>query len=137
MNSLNHYAFGAVGEWLYRTVVGIDSDGPGFSRITIKPHPGGGLSHANAAYKSIRGKIESGWEIDDRTVKMRVTIPANSTATVHIPEIDPQTVCESDRPIDQVDSVHQVSAQIDSLTCRVGSGTYVFTGRRLVRRGRA
>ncbi len=64
MNSFNHYAFGAVGEFLYTAVAGIDFEGPGFERILVRPIPGGGLTHARASYDSIRGKIASAWKLE-------------------------------------------------------------------------
>jgi alpha-L-rhamnosidase len=88
MNSFNHYAFGSVGEWLYRFVAGIDVDPvlPGFRRILIRPRPGGGLSFARAVYESMHGRIVSDWRIDERgEFHLRVSIPANTTATVRLP----------------------------------------------------
>ena len=69
MNSFNHYWLGCVGEWLQCSVAGIDTDGPGFARITIRPvlaSAGKGLTSARGSYDSIRGKIVSQWS-QDRT----------------------------------------------------------------------
>ncbi len=88
MNSFNHYAFGSVGEWLYRYVAGIDVDPevPGYRRIVIHPRPGGGLTHARASYTSMHGKILTDWRIEPGDVfHLRVSIPANTTAEVHLP----------------------------------------------------
>jgi len=84
MNSFNHYAFGSVGEFLYRTVGGIDTDGPGFRKLIIRPRPGGGLTYANTRYDSINGTIESSWRIEGNEIKLDVTIPINTTATVFL-----------------------------------------------------
>lgn len=87
MNSFNHYAYGAIGKWLYQVVagIGIDENNPGYKHIIIKPQPGGGLTSARASYNSMYGTIVSGWELEGLTMTMDVDIPANTTATIHIP----------------------------------------------------
>src|SRR6185295_7863043 len=66
MNSFNHYAYGAIGDWMYRVVAGIDTDEdrPGYKRIRIKPHPGGSLTFANADLMTYYGKISSHWKVE-------------------------------------------------------------------------
>jgi alpha-L-rhamnosidase len=89
MNSFNHYAYGAIGAWLYQTVAGIeiDPEKPGYKHILIAPKPGGGLTHAMAKIDSVYGKIISAWQIDDAGVfTLDITIPANTTATVTLPD---------------------------------------------------
>jgi alpha-L-rhamnosidase len=87
MNSFNHYAFGAIGEWLYTTVAGIDLDParPGYQHIVIRPQPGGGLTRARGALETMYGRIESSWRIDGPRFTLDVTIPPNTTATVQLP----------------------------------------------------
>lgn len=87
MNSFNHYAFGAVGEWLYRYMAGIDADPlqPGFKHIRIAPRPGGGLTRVYAEYESMYGTIVSAWEIHDGCFRLQVRIPVNTTAAVQLP----------------------------------------------------
>lgn len=84
MNSFNHYAYGAVGEWLYRTIAGIeiDTQHPGYSHFYLKPQVGGGLAHAKAEFQSIHGKIVSGWHFANNTVTLTVEIPANTSADI-------------------------------------------------------
>ncbi|MBT3647028.1 MAG: family 78 glycoside hydrolase catalytic domain [Flavobacteriales bacterium] len=84
-NSLNHYAYGSVVEWMYSNIAGIQSQ-DGYKNITIKPQPGGDLTHAKASYKSINGYISSEWQIVDGEFLLNVTIPANTTATIHLPD---------------------------------------------------
>ena len=86
MNSFNHYAYGAIGQWLYETVAGIRPAQPGYKRIVIHPRPGGGLTYAKASYQSLYGLIESGWRLDGETFTLEVTIPPNTTATVTAPD---------------------------------------------------
>jgi hypothetical protein len=85
--SHNHFMLGHITEWFYKDLCGIDSDptGPGFKRIIIKPSPVGDLKWARASYNSPHGTIVSRWERDEDEFKLRVTIPANTTATVYVP----------------------------------------------------
>ncbi|MBC5689954.1 family 78 glycoside hydrolase catalytic domain [Mediterraneibacter sp. NSJ-55] len=84
MNSFNHYAYGAVGEWLYRGILGIEcsEQEPGFQRILLKPHIGGGLEYAEGSYESIYGRIVSRWERKKERVKFYMEIPDNTTAEI-------------------------------------------------------
>ena len=96
MNSFNHYAYGAIGEWLYTYVAGIkiDEKNPGYKHFYLEPHPGGGLTNANAEHYSLYGKIKSAWKIEGDNFIYEVEIPANTTATVILPgkEKKPQTL---------------------------------------------
>ena len=87
MNSFNHYAYGAIGEWLYTYVSGIqiDEQHPGYKHIILAPHPGGGLTNANAEFNSMYGKITSSWKIEGGNFMYDVEVPANATATVILP----------------------------------------------------
>lgn len=87
MNSFNHYAYGAIGKWLYQVVagIGIDENSPGYKNVIIKPRPGGGLTSAKATHESLYGTIVSGWEIEGEIMTMDVEIPVNTSATITIP----------------------------------------------------
>ncbi|MGB2975133.1 MAG: family 78 glycoside hydrolase catalytic domain, partial [Phycisphaerae bacterium] len=85
MNSFCHYAFGAVGEWLFSTVAGIEAAAPGFKRIVVRPRPGGGLEWTRAQYESVHGLVASAWKVEGKGLAISVTIPANTTAEVHVP----------------------------------------------------
>jgi alpha-L-rhamnosidase len=92
MNSFDHYAFGAVGEWMYRHILGINPDAnyPGYEHFTIHPRPGGTLTWAKGSYHSIRGTIASSWKLEAGKFTLSVTIPANTTATVVLPTTNPK-----------------------------------------------
>jgi alpha-L-rhamnosidase len=90
--SYNHYAYGAVGDWLYRVVAGIDAATPGYKKIIIRPHPGGGLTWVKASYQCPYGKIVSDWKLENGTLRMQVEIPAGTTATVYVPGQEPVEV---------------------------------------------
>jgi alpha-L-rhamnosidase len=87
MNSFNHYAYGAVGEWLYQYVVGIrpDEKDPGYRHIILAPHPGGGLTNARGEYESMYGTIVSDWSVSGGKMIYHAVIPPNSKATVILP----------------------------------------------------
>lgn len=87
MNSFNHYAYGAIGEWMYSVVagIGIDESRPGYKHTLIAPRPGGGLTFAKASVESVYGTVASGWEIRDARFVLKIEVPANTTATVKLP----------------------------------------------------
>jgi len=83
--SYNHYAYGAVGDWLYRTVAGIDLDSAGYRHIIIRPQPGGGLTWAKATYPCPYGRIVSSWQIIGNEFILEVEIPSGVGASIHLP----------------------------------------------------
>lgn len=85
MTSFNHYALGAVADWLHRTVAGLAPAAPGYRRIAIQPHPGGGLASARARHRTPYGIAECAWRIDAGEMTVEVDIPANTTAEVRLP----------------------------------------------------
>jgi alpha-L-rhamnosidase len=119
MNSFNHYAFGAVGEFLYKYVGGIRRAAPGFREILIAPEPGGGLTWANVTYDSIRGKITSSWTHEGELFELTVMIPPNVKATVVVPG---QRVDLSQQP-----GIEVVEQSTNQTTYRIGGGAYTFT----------
>jgi alpha-L-rhamnosidase len=131
MNSFNHYSLGSVGEWLYRYVAGIDLDPQtsGYGRIVIRPHPGGGLTHARGEYDSVRGKIVSAWSLEGDRFELEVTIPPNTTATVHVPAANGAEVTEGGSPLEEAEGVEPLRADGEEAVLSVGSGRYRFAGR--------
>ncbi len=128
MNSFSHYALGSVGEWMYRTIIGIDPDEvhPGYKHFVIRPQPGGGLTWAKGEYRSIHGPIACAWKIDGGYIDVAVTIPPNTTATIYVPADDPAAITESGKPITQAPGVAVEETEDGGPACRIGSGTYVF-----------
>lgn len=86
MNSFNHYAYGACSEWMFRSILGIDTDGPGYKKIAMKPEIGAGVTWAKGHYDSIRGRIASSWSVQGDIFQWDVEIPANTTATLYLPK---------------------------------------------------
>jgi alpha-L-rhamnosidase len=126
MNSFNHYAFGSVGEWMYRTVGGIDTDGAGFRHIVLKPQPGGPLTFANTTYNSIRGRIASSWKRDGDTLTVTFTVPPNTSATAYLPTSDAAGVTESGKPARDAEGVKFMWSEHGQTVYRLASGTYEF-----------
>ena len=85
MNSFAHYSFGAVYQWMVENIGGIKSDGPAYKHIKIAPQLDPNLTWAKTSYRSIRGEIASSWTRNDGLLTLEVTIPANTTATIHLP----------------------------------------------------
>lgn len=88
MNSFNHYAYGAIGQWLYKDVAGLwhDENAPGYKNIIFAPKLGGGLTYARATKQTPYGLAMSHWEIDGKDFIWKVQVPANSTASLALPE---------------------------------------------------
>jgi alpha-L-rhamnosidase len=129
MNSFAHYSFGAVYQWMVENIGGIRSDGPGYKRIVIEPHPGGRLTHAETSYQSIRGEIATAWEKRDGKLSLEVRIPANTTAAVILPASRPEDVTESGRPVSLAAGVRVESSVPDRAAFEVGSGRYAFVAK--------
>jgi alpha-L-rhamnosidase len=125
MNSFNHYSFGSVGRWLLGTVVGIDTDGPGYKKIIIHPMPGA-ITRASASYDSINGKIVSNWQLKDDTFMLNVVIPANTTAMVYIPAENAKSITESGRPATSAKGVQFLHIKQGTAVFKAGSGNYQF-----------
>ena len=80
MNSFNHYAYGAIGEWMMSYIAGISPLEPGYKKIRLEPHIGGSLEYAAAWHDTPYGKVSLKWQKHGRKVKYTVEIPANTTA---------------------------------------------------------
>lgn len=129
MNSFNHYAFGAVGEYLYGGVGGIKAASPGYKSIVVKPAIGQGLSWADTSFESIHGRIASRWKADNGTLALEVVIPPNTTATVHVPAKDQASVTESGKPAAQSAGVEFLRMEDGAAVFAIGSGVYDFQSR--------
>jgi alpha-L-rhamnosidase len=102
MNSFNHANLGTCTEWFYRSVLGIDAAEPGFGKLLLKPEPGGSLTWARGYYDSQHGRIGSDWKIENGQFVWNVKVPANTTATVHVPAKESASVTEGGKPLEQV-----------------------------------
>jgi len=139
MNSFNHYAYGAVAEWMYRYVAGInpDENNPGFKHILLNPSPDfrksfpegqTQIKHAEASYDSYYGTIKSAWKIEDNgDVRYDVTIPANTTATLTLLLPGKQSeIFESELSAENSKGVVSVTKKDDTAIIELASGSYSF-----------
>ncbi|GAP93086.2 putative extracellular glycosyl hydrolase family 78 protein [Rosellinia necatrix] len=85
MTSFNHYAFGSVANWMFRTIGGLAPAAPGWKTITVAPVPGGGLTSARTNYLSAYGKVSTDWYVDDEGFHLKLVVPPNTRAEVTIP----------------------------------------------------
>lgn len=85
MTSFNHYALGAVADWMHRTLGGLAPAEPGYRRIEVRPRPGGGLTRAYASHLTPYGLAECAWRIADGQMELNVTVPPNAVALVSLP----------------------------------------------------
>lgn len=132
MNSFNHYAYGAVGEWMVRHLGGIDrpSDGTGFQRIAIHPRVDPRMTWADTSFDSPYGRITSSWAAKaGEPFVLNVTVPPNTTAYVYVPAASADRVTESGLPIDPASGIRLVGMDGDRAVFEVPPGSYRFEGR--------
>ncbi len=129
MNSFNHYAYGAIGAWMYAIVAGIDIDPerPGYKHMIMRPQPGGDLTSATAELHSVYGPIRSAWTLKDGTFDWQITVPANTTATVYVPTPADEQVHEGEAPAAEAEGVRFLRREAGTAVYEVGSGSYRFT----------
>ena len=134
MNSFNHYAYGACSEWMFRSMLGIETDGVGFKKILMKPElpalsnveGGEGITWAKGHYDSIHGRIDSDWKRDGDQFQWKIGVPANTTATVYMPAGDVAEIAESGKPLAQADGVKFLRIEEGRAVLKLGSGEYEF-----------
>ena len=124
--SQNHFFLGQIVEWMYADLAGINPDpaSPGFKHTLIRPRPIGALTWVEASYDSIHGRIVSRWERTTGGIAYRITLPANTTATVHLP--DAARVTESGRPAAEAPGVRFLRHEHRTAVLELQSGTYSF-----------
>ena len=126
MNSFAHYAFGAVYQWMVENIGGIQSASPAYKEILIAPQPDSRLTWADTGYISIRGPIDTHWSTKAKGLRLKVSIPANTTATVRVPATDPSQVYESGRPASHSPGVTFLRMDADTAVFQVESGAFDF-----------
>jgi len=131
MNSFNHYSFGAVGQWMMAYSLGIQRDekSPGFKHFILQPQPDptGQMTYAKGYYDSMYGKILSAWKTNNGTLTYEATIPANTTATLHLPAASEKGVKEGGRAVSKDSSITFVKYENGNAIYELASGSYEFT----------
>jgi alpha-L-rhamnosidase len=128
MNSFNHYAYGAIGDWMYRVMAGIEIDpaAPGYRHILIQPKPGGGFTRVKASHASMYGKVSAGWELKDGRFDLTVEVPANTRATVRLPNAELAKVTEGGKALSSGDGIAAIRQEGGAVVVELGSGRYRF-----------
>jgi alpha-L-rhamnosidase len=134
MNSFAHYAFGAVCEWMFSRLAGIDTEDAGYNRIIIHPMPPSpdsnpdhpAINWVRAHYDSIHGRISSSWKRTKDSFELDVSIPANTTATIYLPATQQSGVSESGNSVSNAAGVSLVHRDAESAILSIESGTYHF-----------
>jgi len=134
MNSFNHYAYGAIGDWMYRVMAGLDTheDGVGYKHSMIKPHIGGGFTQAGVSLLTYYGTLSSKWNVEKDRILLDIEIPANTTSTVYIPAASADDVTEGGKALSQVSGIRVTGADKDYVTVNLGSGTWHFAAKRII-----
>ncbi len=128
MNSFNHYSYGAIGDWMYRVMAGMDTyaDGPGYKHIKIMPHPGGGFTHATASLETYYGNLSSGWEVKDGKTYYTIEVPANTSADIFLPAAQAGDITLDDKALELDKDITVGSAEDGYIKLQAGSGVYHF-----------
>jgi len=126
MNSFNHYAYGAIGDWMYRVSAGLDAKSPGYKKLLIKPYISDKLTYAKATFESLYGTVVSGWERKEGKIIVKVIIPANTTAEILLPEGDPEQISESGTAVMGNRKLLSVGKENGRTAITAGSGEYLF-----------
>ncbi len=130
-SSQNHFMLGQIMEWFYHDLAGIQNDpgSPGFQQILIQPQPVGDITWVRAQFNSIRGKIVSDWKRNGDKFALKVSIPANTTATVFVPAKTSTGVTESGKPASSSRGVKFLREENGCAVFEIGSGDYDFESR--------
>jgi len=137
MNSFAHYSFGAVCEWMFSQLAGIQTDGPGYKRIIIRPTlpaPDSNpdqkpINWVRAHYDSIRGPIASAWKLEDGRFSLEVTIPANTSAMIGVPASTAASLTEGGKELARAQGVKVLGAAGGQVVLAIESGSYRFANR--------
>jgi len=129
MNSFNHYAYGAVGGWLYRFAAGIDFDpeDPGFHHIILHPTFDGKLGSVEATYQSPYGPIQSAWTVSGNLTTWKAVIPPNTSALVLLPVTEKASVLVDGIDARQNQFLHFVRSENGAQVFTAEPGSYSFT----------
>jgi alpha-L-rhamnosidase len=129
MNSYNHYAYGAIGDWMYRTIAGLDMDEtkPAYKRIHFEPKfAGAKMTFAKASHQSMYGTILSAWQVNGKQIEVEVHIPANTTAQVVLSGAAVEGLREGNQVLVLVDGIINYREGKEGVHLEIGSGAYRF-----------
>jgi alpha-L-rhamnosidase len=129
MNSFNHYAYGAIGEWMYTVMAGlaIDPAAPGYKHLFIQPRPGGGFTRVSASHATPYGRLSAAWSIDAQAFELNVEVPANTSATIRLPGARIAGVTESGQALTSAAGLSSPRQDGADVVVEAGSGRYRFS----------
>ena len=132
MNSFNHYAFGAVGDWMYQNIGGIDLDAaaPGYRHARIAPRAGAGLTSASASIETGYGKLSTAWKLEGQRFVLDVAVPANTSAEITMWDARLDDVREGGISLTARDGIRAAHQRGNDVVLDVGSGNYSFAATR-------
>jgi alpha-L-rhamnosidase len=128
MNSFNHYAYGAIGEWLYSRVAGlrIDPKKPAYKNIIFQPNPGGGLEYAKASIHTMYGLASAKWKLENASTNYDIEIPANCTGAVILNTTDSESITLNGELLATCELVSNKKVEDGKTSFGLGSGKYVI-----------
>ncbi len=126
MNSFNHYAYGAIGRWMYERIAGIKPVKEGYKEIEIAPIPGGPLTSAAATYNSPYGKVSSSWKLVDKEFNLDIIVPPNTTAQVLVPGNTQESIKVNGIQFEENSNIKLLSKTKKAFVFKVNPGTYAF-----------
>ncbi|MDX1284133.1 MAG: alpha-L-rhamnosidase C-terminal domain-containing protein, partial [Draconibacterium sp.] len=127
MNSFNHYAYGAIGQWMYERIAGIKPIKAGYKEILIAPIPGGPLTRAEASYNSPYGEVRSAWKIDNGMFKLEATIPPNTSAKIIIPANTTENLIMNGESFSENAKIKLLKKSENAFELNVQPGTWNFS----------
>jgi alpha-L-rhamnosidase len=126
MNSFNHYAYGAIGDWMYKRVAGLRAADAGYKKIWIEPSPGGKFSNATAKLETLYGTAQSSWKMENGKFILDVIIPVNTQATIVFPNSAGTKITENNNAIEGLKYLKKRKGDSKNESVELGSGTYHF-----------
>lgn len=128
MNSFNHYALGAVGQWIFENITGLklDAEMPAYKHFILHPRFDGDIKHACCEYESAYGTIKFAWKIEQTDLRFEITVPPNTEATLYLPAENIDKVTEAGNKIDSVSGIKCIETGQKITFCRLLSGKYDF-----------
>jgi len=129
--SHNHVMMGSVDAWFYKELAGIQllEEAPAYKQFIVRPYPAEGLDHARASVETIRGTVASGWTKTRDAFELKVQVPFNCSARVHVPANRNTVVNEGDMEASDAEGVTSMGHRNGYHAYSVQSGTYTFSCR--------
>ena len=128
MNSLNHYAYGAVGQWMYERIAGLSALEPGYKKIKIAPIPSHQLTSASVSINTPYGEASSSWKIKNNIFYLEAIIPPNTTAEIHLPKgVSKSELSINDKTLAELSNIKLIDSKDKNVILSLASGTYQIT----------